>query len=416
MQVMIHKAEEKGLSLTNEFCDVRLSPVLIGDPYRINQILLNLISNSLKFTEKGNVDISCRIIDDTLISQTVCITVKDTGIGMDKSFVKNLFQKFTQEDESVTRRFGGTGLGMSICKQLIELLNGTIDVESEKGIGTTVTFTLPLKKGSRAHLPKKNTGKLPSNILSGKKILVTDDNEMNRLVATTILKHYGAVITEAQNGVEAIDKLNVALFDLVLMDIQMPVMDGMEATKLIRENINKELPIIALTALALKGDESKFLDAGMNDYLSKPFKEDQLINVISRWISKSSPQLTNELFAEKNHFAADLNNVYVVEKEKKEFVDEHIKLFIQQAPELIKEITDAHETNDFIKVNRSAHQLRTSTNTLGIGYLKSMILEIELSNEQEQKSERFRTVLTTLNTAINQVIEDLKSPERRIAS
>lgn len=287
MQVMVHKAEEKGLSMTNEICDATLSPVLIGDPYRINQILLNLISNSIKFTEKGTVDVSYKVIEDNAVSQTVCITVKDTGIGMDKSFAKNLFQKFTQEDESVTRRFGGTGLGMSICKQLIELLNGTIVVTSEKGSGTTVTFSLPFKKGSYAHLPKKDTGKLPADILSGKKVLVTDDNEMNRLVATTILKNYGALVEEAQNGAEAVDKLNTQSFDIVLMDVQMPVMDGLEATKLIREKFNSKLPIIALTALALKGDEAKFLEAGMNDYLSKPFQENQLVNMVSRWLNSS---------------------------------------------------------------------------------------------------------------------------------
>ena len=414
MQVMIHKAEEKGLSLTNEFCDVKLSPVLIGDPYRINQILLNLISNSLKFTEKGTVDISCRVIDDKLMSQTVCITVRDTGIGMDKSFVKNLFQKFTQEDESVTRRFGGTGLGMSICKQLIELLNGTIQVESEKGIGTTVTLTLPFSKGIQAHLQKKDAGKLPLNTLSGKKILVTDDNEMNRLVATTILKHYGAVIKEAQNGIEAIDRINGELFDLVLMDIQMPVMDGLEATKLIRENISKELPIIALTALALKDDESRFLDAGMNDYLSKPFKEDQLINVISRWINKSSSDGQNASSSEKENFSHDLKGVRVVGKEKQVFTDEHIELFIHQAPALIKEIIDAYETNDFIKVNRTAHRLRASVNTVGMGSLKNEILEIELSGEEEQKTERFKTLITQLNRSINQVVDELKLPEQGI--
>ena len=416
MQVMIHKAEEKGLSLTNEFFDAKLSPVLIGDPYRINQILLNLISNSLKFTEKGTVDVSCRVIDDTLVSQTVRITVKDTGIGMDKSFVKNLFQKFTQEDESVTRRFGGTGLGMSICKQLIELLNGSIQVESEKGVGTTVTFTLPFKKGTQAHLPKKDTGKLPLNILSGKKILVTDDNELNRLVATTILKHYGAAIKEAQNGVEAIDKINGESFDLVLMDIQMPVMDGLEATKLIRENISKELPIIALTALALKDDESKFLEAGMNDYLSKPFKENQLINVISRWINKSFSEGQNESPSEKETSSLDLKTVHDTANGNQPFADEPVALFLQQAPDLVKEIMDAHTTNNFVEVNRTAHRLRTCINTVDIASLKNVILEIELSNEDEQKSKRFEELISKLNCTINQVVEELKLTEHRKAS
>ncbi|HEY5405644.1 MAG TPA: response regulator, partial [Ginsengibacter sp.] len=343
----------------------------------------------------------------------VCITVKDTGIGMDKSFVKNLFQKFTQEDESVTRRFGGTGLGMSICKQLIELLNGTIQVESEKGIGTTVTCILPFKKGTNAQLPKKVTEKLSSTILAGKKILVTDDNEMNRLVAATILKNYGAVIDEAQNGLEAFNKLNAQSFHLVLMDVQMPVMDGMEATKLIREKISKNLPIIALTALALKGDESKFLEAGMNDYLSKPFQENQLINVICSWLNKSFVEVENEFSSSGKHplpdAKADDNT-----KGDEVFADKSIELFIQQAPELVKEITDAHSINDFVKVNRTAHQLRTSVNTVGIKSLKNVILEIELSNEEDQQSEAFGTLIAKLNCDVNLAIEELKLPQYQL--
>ncbi|MDN3654654.1 ATP-binding protein [Ferruginibacter paludis] len=140
MQVLMHRAEEKGITLTNSSCDEDLSPALIGDPYRLNQVLLNLISNAIKFTTKGGVNLSCVVLKESPLTQTISVSVKDTGIGMDGFFVKSLFDKFSQEDVSVTRQYGGTGLGMSICKDLVELMGGDISVESTKGVGTRVSI------------------------------------------------------------------------------------------------------------------------------------------------------------------------------------------------------------------------------------------------------------------------------------
>ncbi|MEO6228644.1 MAG: PAS domain S-box protein [Ferruginibacter sp.] len=287
MQVMMHRAEEKGLQFTHSYCDANLSPVLVGDPYRLNQVLLNLISNAIKFTKKGSIDLRCKVIENSATSQKVQITVEDTGIGMDNLFLENLFNKFSQEDESTTRKYGGTGLGMSICKELVELMGGEIVVTSKKGTGTTVSFTITFQKGKVNDLLEKETAVTNTGLLVGKKILVTDDNAMNRLVAKTVLKNYGAIITEAENGLMAIEKLKNESFDIILMDVQMPVMDGLQAADFIRKNISSTLPIIALTALAIKGDNLKCLDAGMNDYLSKPFKESDLLKVVAKWLDKS---------------------------------------------------------------------------------------------------------------------------------
>lgn len=286
MQVLMHKAEEKGLYLTHSKCTENLSPVLMGDPYRLNQVLLNLISNAIKFTEKGGVDICCGIVKETTATQTLCISIQDTGIGMDEAFVNNLFDKFSQEDVSVTRQYGGTGLGMSICKDLIGLMGGEIRVESKKGTGTKVSFIVEFTKGNTSNLPAKETACITKEVLAGRKILVVDDNKMNRLVAKTILSNYGAVVTEAVNGSEAIEMLLNADIEVVLMDIQMPVMGGVEATRIIRDNISKSLPVIALTANAIKGDNEKYIEGGMNAYLSKPFKEMDLLNIVASWVNK----------------------------------------------------------------------------------------------------------------------------------
>eukprot|EP01137_Pigoraptor_chileana_P012744 Opistho-2@65432 len=293
LQVMLYKAEEKGISLNLLSIDSLLSPVFIGDPYRINQVLLNLLNNSIKFTEKGSVTISCELINNAIDNQVVRITVTDTGIGMDKEFADRLFEKFTQEDVSVTRRYGGTGLGLSISKELVELMGGGIQVTSEKNAGTSISFTLTLTKGTKDDLPVNEVETIDAMLLSGRKILVVDDNEMNRVVATTILNNYGAVISEARNGKECIDILNRELVDLVLMDIQMPVMDGIEATKHIRKEISKTLPVIALTANAIKGDNEKYFSVGMNDYISKPFTENDLIKHCAIWLGKKNDIYTN---------------------------------------------------------------------------------------------------------------------------
>ena len=216
MKVMMHKAEEKGLLFTNSYCDTRLADVLIGDPYRLNQILLNLISNSIKFTDQGTVDIKCNVIVDNKLQQTVMVNVSDTGKGMDEEFKKTLFKKYTQEDDSIARIFGGTGLGMSICEELVHLMNGSISVISEKGKGTTISFEMPFTKGTKSEITVKETKIIDPSILKGKRVLIADDYEINRLVASTILFNYDIISEEAKNGIEVIEKLEKEDFDIIL--------------------------------------------------------------------------------------------------------------------------------------------------------------------------------------------------------
>ena len=283
VQMLRHKAEEKGLGISYEIA-ADTAPVFIGDPYRINQVLMNLLSNALKFTERGAVQIACSVQADRPDSQEVLFRVNDTGIGIGEDFIQHLFDKFTQEDETVTRKFGGTGLGMSICKQLVELMGGTIQVESRKNEGTTIYFTLQLPKGTAADLPVRRNQKADTRILKGKRILLVEDNPINRLVARTVLKLYGAEVTEAPDGIMAIDLFEKNIFDLVLMDVQMPGKDGLETTRYIRSHMDSSIPIIALTANAFKEEEERCMQAGMNDFISKPFDEEQMIQLIARWL------------------------------------------------------------------------------------------------------------------------------------
>ena len=409
MQVMLYKAEEKGISITKNISE-GISPVLLGDPYRINQVLLNLINNAIKFTEKGKVSIGCERVKETITTQTLKITVSDTGIGMEKEFVDRIFEKFTQEDVSVTRRYGGTGLGLSISKELVALMGGEIKVVSEKNTGTDISFYLELKKGIIADLPSKEVVNIDTRILTGKKILVVDDNEMNRLVATTILNNYGALCIEAVNGKESVEILEADKIDLVLMDIQMPVMDGIEATRIIRKDISETLPVIALTANAIKGANEKYFALGMNDYLSKPFTENDLIKICAIWLGKKMMFTTSVKPVEEPSSALLYNLSYLEEISRGDavFINKMIELFIDQMPMSLKEINEAYAGQNMPNVKALAHRTKSSIDTLCISSLQDEIRELEILALENKPGARMEAIIRELNEEMPKVIEQLK--------
>ena len=411
MQVMLHKVVEKGLSFTNSIYDPMLSQVLIGDPYRINQILLNLVSNAIKFTEKGEVDISCEVVNSTETTQNVRFSVNDSGVGMDENFSKSIFEKFKQEDESISRKFGGTGLGMSICKDLVELMDGQIELNSKKGIGTKVSFTIPFEIVAIKNLEVKSPEKIDYKILKGKVILVADDNEMNRLVATTILSNYGVKTMEVANGKEAIEAIKNTEIDLVLMDVQMPIMDGMEATQIIRNHIKFHKPIIALTALAFKGDKEKILNSGMNDYISKPFKEEFFVATIVKYLFSKPTEIEDnneEPESKKQSLLYDLDYLQNIAGDDHKFIDKMVNIFADLTPKAIEEIKNAYAKNDLDTVSKTAHRIKASIDNLGILILKDTIRDIELNAENYGKGEKLTHLIEYLETNLIEVLNQLK--------
>jgi PAS domain S-box-containing protein len=343
IRVLSQKAEEKGLQLKNSFFDSNIAHVLLGDPHRLNQVLLNLLGNAIKFTETGSVDLLFKLIEDKPGSQVIQLDVKDTGIGMEEVFTDHLFEKFTQEYESVARNYGGTGLGMSICKDLVELMNGSIWVESKKGLGTTISFKIELNKGNFTDLPVKSTFDADPDFLSGRKVLVADDNEMNRAVASTFLKNYGAEIIEASDGLQVVEAFSKFGPDIILMDIQMPGLNGFEATNIIRET-NQAIPIIALTANAIKGENEKCIVAGMNDYLSKPFSEYELLNKIAHLLgAKITVKKKTQIQASINITDLySLASVREISQGNEAFVAKMVSLFCEQTPAMLAEMTTAY--------------------------------------------------------------------------
>jgi len=404
LQVMQHKAEEKGLVL-KAVIDDAVSDVLIGDPHRFKQVLLNMISNSIKFTEKGSVTIQCSVLGVAAGRQTIQITVKDTGIGMDEAFMDQLFTKFSQEDDSVARKYGGTGLGMSICKKLIELMDGRIEVSSKKNEGTAITFVLSFQTGSQSDLPAKEEMVCNSSLLAGCRLLLVEDNEMNRLVATTTLEHYGVELQEAVNGAEALRMLKNAHFDLVLMDVQMPVMDGIEATHAIRRDISATIPIIALTANAIKGESDKCIAAGMNAYISKPFEEQVLVRTISSLLGKEiQATILEKPDAPSAEALFDLEQLRQLSHGDEKFIAKMVAMFVQTAPASIAAMKSALQTNDFARVKSIAHGLKPSIDSFGIVAMKTRIRDIESFPFETNSLGQLHQLIDESNSIISSVI------------
>ena len=284
-KTLLYKAEEKGLTFITTL-DPALPEVVTGDPYRLTQVLLNLAGNSVKFTEQGTVCLGCKLLEGAGTEELLIeFTVQDTGIGIDAEYINRIFDDFSQEDSTVTRRFGGTGLGLGISKKLVHLLGGELHIESLKNHGTTSRFTLRLPAGNARQLSQKDHGDLDcmQQALQGKQILLVEDNLFNRMLATSFLTNAGMSVTEATNGQAAVELARTQTFDLVLMDVQMPIKNGYEATRILRQELGLAVPIIALTANAIIGERAKCLAAGMNDYLTKPFQEFSLLKMVYDW-------------------------------------------------------------------------------------------------------------------------------------
>lgn len=277
-------ALSKGIELRHELA-ADLPAYLKGDPHRIRQVVMNLISNAVKFTLNGSVTllVDGKVRDGGEINLRT--RIKDTGIGIDQEAVKRLFTRFTQAEQSTTRQYGGTGLGLAICKQLTELMGGEIGVESQFGVGSTFWFKIPLHIGA-APAESKATD-VPTDSLS-LRLLVAEDNATNQFLMRAVLEALGHQVTIANNGADAVDIVQQGNFDAILMDVQMPVMDGPTATREIRRLASSvaKLPIIALTANAMPGDRERYIAAGMDDYVSKPVDPAKLMDVLGRIMSR----------------------------------------------------------------------------------------------------------------------------------
>jgi len=289
--VVLHslKSEQQGVMLT-QVIDDTLPASLMGDPTRIRQVIVNLVSNALKFTRQGEVKVCIDVVKNKTQSVDLKITVSDTGIGIPKVALETLFNAFTQADGSTTRKYGGTGLGLAIVSQLVDMMGGSLGVESEEGKGSAFWFIASFQCSDKAVEVVEQPVTENEPLQLSAKILLVEDNQINQMVAMKMLQKIGLKAVLANNGVEALAILKEQSFDLVLMDCQMPEMDGFDATTEIRKldiktRQEKLLPVIAMTANVMSGDRERCLEVGMNDYIGKPVQRDLLETVLRKWLA-----------------------------------------------------------------------------------------------------------------------------------
>jgi PAS domain S-box-containing protein len=385
-----------------------------GDPTRFNQVLNNLISNAVKFTSKGLIKVEAHKQDETAKEVTLQFSVSDTGIGIDRNNLEKIFNPFTQAYPETTRMYGGTGLGLAITKNLVELQGGSIWVNSEPKKGSTFSFSISFQKCSDGEQTHVQASARVENTLGELKILVAEDNEVNQLLTTGMLSQMGFSATSARNGKEVLELLSKDAFDIILMDIQMPEMNGYEATQAIRSlpGVKRHTPIIALTANALKSEEENYNAAGMNGFLTKPFTESALYDLINQVLKvkqdfihqNKEPMSQNS--AEKLY---DLAMVSELARGNQEFILNLAKIFIDTVPPTAKEMVEACEQKKWEQMGKLAHKLKSTIDTLNIASLKDDIRAIEKNGKEQKNLDITPAMVENADVVIRQVTEQLKS-------
>ncbi len=400
-------AQEKGLTIDLNY-PANVPQVVSGDSGRLRQVLLNLVSNAVKFTEIGSIDISVSLDQDDPVQPVFRFSVKDTGIGIAKDKHQTLFGDFVTIDTSYTKKQGGTGLGLAISKRLSDLMDGEIHVESLPGAGSTFHFCVPLERADDAiELPEPEVAMLEEHIPDGLTVLVAEDNATNQIVVSHALERAGCDIDIANNGKEAVIAAQNRDYDCILMDISMPEMDGLEAAQHIQNGQrNAKTPIIALTAYALRGDRERFLAAGMSDFLSKPVEKQDLLACIARNVrhhapklDHASPQATSRELGEARTLLADM---------PPELQEKLLNQFKADTREKSEAARLAAQTHDFTQLERATHALKSVAGTFGATRLTTIAAEIN-TLVREEKTAAALTRVDELQSISDDTLADVKA-------
>lgn len=348
------QAKLKGVDFTCAF-DTKIHYNLKGDSLRMSQIVNNLLSNAIKFTKEGFVSISVQHDSSTKDFQNIIIIVEDSGIGIGEAKLEKIFEGFHQEDDSIVRKYGGTGLGLMITKEIVDQMKGEIFVDSKKGEGSKFTILLSFKK-SNQNLDQNEISRDVS--LNGLNILVAEDNEVNSFYLKTILEQDGCIVSLAKNGQEVIEFCKKQEFDLILMDIQMPILDGISATQIIRKELKINTPIIAQTANTVQKDIDACYEAGVLDYISKPFTISELNRKIAFNLDIG---LKNKKTKLKDRAPQSLHSsVLSLVNGNKEFARKILQVFSEDTPKNIKSLKKAFSAKDEIQINKIGHKIKSS--------------------------------------------------------
>ncbi len=422
----IHRVQtaEKSLMLTSHI-DEDVPEALVGDPSRLKQVLINLVSNAVKFTEHGGVDIRVTMAMNPVKKNgreevVLEFSVTDTGIGIPPDKQKAIFESFLQADDSVTRKHGGTGLGLAICKLLVELMDGRLHIKSAEGKGSTFSFTGRFEIGDPAFIPKDVSEDIEENIASlpKLKVLLADDNLLNQELAMTLLSEHGHSVTTVDNGALALEAVKQDTFDVVLMDVQMPVMDGVTATRAIRDPnsgaLDPSIPIVALTAHALKGDKERFLEAGMNDYIAKPIKMTEFYKTIAAAVEGRPTQLENapteSVAPPAAEEAFDRKTALDMLGGRKDLLTRMDEIFLRDVPSELEELSTYINNKDWENAKRLAHSIKGSSRTVGAQRAGSQAEQLEFFCKQKDEpsaEKEFESLESEVKFALDFIRKDI---------
>lgn len=407
INLQYEKAKNKGLKLLLSF-DQSIPEYIIGDSTRISQILINLVGNAIKFTNEGSVEL--RIMETSRDGNGTVIkfSVKDTGIGIEKTKQGRVFERFTQAESATTRIYGGTGLGLNICQKLVDLYNGKIELQSELGIGSEFNFEIcfPIASAEQLSLNafKDDTNKITSknqSVLAGKSILIVEDNEHNQILAATYLKKNGASVEIAENGAIGVEKLRNNTFDLVVMDLEMPVMDGFTATRIIRNELKLATPIIGCSANSLVSERQNCINHGMNDLLPKPYTEINLIEVLASFLKALPSHVSDqtESLRPNDIDTDDFKKILATLEKKngKEFIDMMLEVYRRRIPLDKIKLENALEKQDIETIKSISHLLVGSLSSMNFDKGCQIAKDLEksvIANEKEKINELTNSLIS----------------------
>jgi PAS domain S-box-containing protein len=404
-------ASQKDLYISLNTNNIQEKDIYLGDPHRLNQILTNLLSNAIKFSKNGEIQVCIETIVNENNGKSLKFSIIDQGIGIPKDKFITIFQSFKQSDITTTRMYGGTGLGLSICKSLVDMQKGTIWVKSKENEGSTFFFQIPYKKGVESDLILNNVHSKNYDI-SNCKILLVEDHKINQVYAQSSLQLKNAIVEIAENGKIALKKIKEENFDIILMDIQMPVMGGIEATKIIRTELKNNIPIIALTANALKGQSEKYFECGMDDYISKPFEIDELVKKIGQLLDTNNPNKKNKAIISqkvknktKKKKLFSLNKLKTMSNGNQIFIRKIIQTFIEETPKTIKELNNHLSKKEYPEIRSIAHKMKPFVTILEIDSIKNDILHLE---DATKPIKLIPNMVDKVSLKCNDVIKELK--------
>ncbi len=380
MDLLRPKSVEKGVKF-EYFIDEDVPFSVIGDPIRLNQVLINVLSNAIKFTHTGGVKLTLKRTESTSDELGLEFNIEDTGIGIAKERIDTIFHSFTQGHNSIARKYGGTGLGLAIVKKLVELQGGIVNVTSKINEGSDFYIFLKYKKDEHGLQTSLNFNSgIDEKLLEGKRCLLVEDNVINQLVSSKILKDFGLSVEIAKNGKEATEMAEKNSYDIIFMDLVMPEMDGFEATEYIRYKLpapKNEVPIIAITAHPVNSEQDKCLACGMNDYISKPFDTKNLFNKIVNLITNEAEMTGKNKESLGNERITNLAYLRNLSEGSNSFIREILEMIITEIPKSAEELQDSFNKMDWEKVKFLAHKMKPSFGLIGVKSAETLMQRIE---------------------------------------